>query len=36
MTPERTLPGRGGILDSVGSCLFAAPVVFHYIRYFLT
>jgi phosphatidate cytidylyltransferase len=29
-------PGRGLILDNLKSLLFAAPVVFHYIRYFLT
>jgi phosphatidate cytidylyltransferase len=28
--------GRGQILDNLKSLLFAAPVVFHYIRYFLT
>ena len=28
-------PGRGQVLDSTKSYLFAAPVVFHYIRYFL-
>jgi phosphatidate cytidylyltransferase len=30
------LPGRGQILDDLKALLFAAPVVFHYIRYFLT
>lgn len=29
-------PGRGQILDNLKSLLFTAPVVFHYIRYFLT
>jgi len=28
-------PGRGQILDNLKSLLFAAPVVFHYLRYFL-
>ncbi len=33
---EETLaPGRGQILDNLKSLLFAAPVVFHYLRYFL-
>lgn len=30
------LPGRGQIMDQLKSLLFAAPVVFHYVRYFLT
>ncbi|HUU45873.1 MAG TPA: hypothetical protein VM118_09080 [Acidobacteriota bacterium] len=30
------LPGRGQYIDNLKSLLFAAPVVFHYIRYFLT
>jgi phosphatidate cytidylyltransferase len=29
------LPGRGQILDNIKSLFFTAPVVFHYIRYFL-
>jgi len=28
-------PGRGLIIDNTKSLLYAAPVVFHYIRYFL-
>jgi len=32
---ETVGPGRGQILDSLKSLLLAAPVVFHYIRYFL-
>jgi len=33
---EETLsPGRGQILDNLKSLLFTAPVVFHYIRYYL-
>ena len=30
----RLLPGKGRVLDSLRSFLYAAPVVFHYIRYF--
>lgn len=33
---NRLFPGRGAILDSIKSFFFCAPVVFHYIRYFLT
>lgn len=33
---DSLLPGRGQILDNLKSLLFAAPVVFHYIWYFLT
>jgi len=33
---ESMSPGRGQILDNVKSLFFTAPVVFHYIRYFLT
>lgn len=29
------IPGRGQILDNLQSLLYAAPVMFHYIRYFL-
>ena len=32
---EELLPGRGQILDSMKSIFYTAPVVFHYIRYFL-
>ena len=32
---ETVGPGRGQILDNLKSLLLAAPVVFHYIRYFL-
>lgn len=32
---DHLVPGRGRIIDSFTSALFAAPVVFHYIRYFL-
>jgi phosphatidate cytidylyltransferase len=32
---DRLEAGRGGILDVTRSQLFAAPVVFHYIRYFV-
>lgn len=31
---NRLLPGKGQVIDSIGSFLYAAPVVFHYIRYF--
>ena len=30
------VPGRGQILDNLQSLFYAAPVMFHYIRYFLT
>ncbi len=32
---ENTRPGRGMIIDNIKSILYAAPVVLHYIRYFL-
>ncbi len=32
---DALFPGRGQILDNLKSFFFAAPVVFHYIRYFL-
>ena len=32
---DESSPGRGGILDTLKSLLFTAPVVFHYIHYFL-
>ena len=28
-------PGKGLIIDNVKSLLYTAPIVFHYIRYFL-
>jgi phosphatidate cytidylyltransferase len=33
---EALAPGRGLVLDSMKSLFFTAPVVFHYIKYFLT
>ncbi len=33
---ETVGPGRGQILDNLKSLLLAAPIVFHYIRYFLS
>ena len=33
---DQLLPGKGRVLDSSASTLYAAPIVFHYIRYFLT
>lgn len=35
VTEETAGPGRGQILDNLKSLLFAAPVVFHYVRYYL-
>jgi len=32
---DRLVPGKGRVFDSITSFLYAAPVVFHYIRYFL-
>jgi phosphatidate cytidylyltransferase len=32
---ETISPGRGQILDNLKSLLLAAPIVFHYVRYFL-
>lgn len=32
---ERLVPGRGAVMDSMKSYLYAAPVVFHYVRYYL-
>lgn len=33
---DHLVPGRGRLIDSGASSLYAAPIVFHYIRYFLT
>ena len=33
---KRPRPGKGELMDNLQSFLYAAPVVFHYIRYFLT
>lgn len=33
---DQLLPGKGEIIDNMKSYLFAAPVIFHYVRYFLT
>jgi len=33
---QRPRPGKGQLMDSLKSFLYVAPVVFHYIRYFLT
>jgi len=35
VSADELFPGRGQILDNLKSFFFAAPVVFHYIRYFL-
>jgi len=35
VSDDELFPGRGQILDNLKSFFFAAPVVFHYIRYFL-
>lgn len=32
---QRLRPGRGEVLDSLKSFLYTAPVVFHYLRYYL-
>ncbi len=32
---DRLVPGRGQVLNSLKSFLYAAPVVFHYLRYYL-
>ena len=34
IAPDELEPGRGQTLDAVKSYLFAAPVVFHFLRYF--
>ena len=36
VSDDALFPGRGQILDNLKSFFFAAPVAFHYIRYFLT
>jgi phosphatidate cytidylyltransferase len=33
---KRPRPGKGQLMDNLQSFLYVAPVVFHYIRYFLT
>lgn len=33
---DHLVPGKGRIIESSASSLYAAPIVFHYIRYFLT
>jgi phosphatidate cytidylyltransferase len=33
---DRLVPGRGQVCDSLASFLYAAPIAFHYIRYYLT
>jgi phosphatidate cytidylyltransferase len=33
---DHLVPGRGRIINSSASSLYAAPIVFHYIRYYLT
>ncbi len=35
ITKEHLKPGKGLIIDNIQSFLYAAPVVFHYIRYFI-
>lgn len=35
MKEDLLIPGRGQILDNLQSLFYAAPVMFHYIRYFL-
>ena len=32
---DKLQPGRGQIVDAIKSYLFTAPIVFHYIRYFI-
>jgi phosphatidate cytidylyltransferase len=34
ITSDKLLPGKGQVLDNLRSFLYAAPVVFHYLRYF--
>jgi len=36
ISADRLVPGKGLILTSIRSFFYAAPVVFHYYRYFLT
>lgn len=33
---DRMVPGRGRAINSSAAFLFTAPIVFHYVRYFLT
>ena len=35
VAPDRLEPGRGLILDTLTPYLFPAPIVFHYLRWFL-
>jgi phosphatidate cytidylyltransferase len=35
ITKENLRPGKGLIIDNIQSFLFTAPIVFHYIRYFV-
>jgi phosphatidate cytidylyltransferase len=35
VSPERLEPGRGLVLNSLKAYLFPAPIVFHYLRWFL-
>lgn len=32
---DHLCPGKGEIIDNVKSYLFAAPIMFHYVRYYL-
>lgn len=35
ITRDRIVPGGGRVIDSTASALYAAPIVFHYVRFFL-